>query len=82
MTATRNDAGSTRKTCLWCHGLLSPQRPVFLVGTPSGRIVGPFHAGCAERLRLEAKKNPDSNWLKGSETWGEWPSRREETTPW
>lgn len=70
-----------QRQCAWCHTGISDRRPVFLVSDGTGQIVGPFHAGCAERLRLEVKKkgaaalgNGDSYHL-----WGRIP--REETLP-
>lgn len=73
--------GTHQRTCMWCHSGIAEQRPVFLVGTDNGAIVGPFHAGCAERLKIEAQKRPGSNWLKGASEFGTWPSIREETLP-
>lgn len=70
-----------QRECLYCHHGISDRRPVFLVGTKDGRILGPFHAGCASRLVEHARKNPTSNWLKGAVDFGEWPSIREETLP-
>lgn len=80
--STRNRHDSTRRTCLFCQVAIPEQRPVFLVGHPSGRIVGPFHAGCAERMVLAARKRmADPDHVIG-ESFGSWPSRREETMPW
>lgn len=70
-----------QRECLWCKAGISEQRPVFLVADDSGAILGPFHAGCAERLKLQKKRNPDSNLLKGAAEFGTWPSVREETLP-
>ena len=70
------------KRCLWCKGPMSERRPAtFLFGLDQV-VVGPFHAGCAERLRQEAWKKPDSNWLKGAAVYGHILPAREETLPW
>lgn len=70
-----------QRQCLWCHAGIAETRPVFLVTDYGGRILGPFHAGCAERLKLQATKQPDTNWLKGAAEYGTWPTVREETLP-
>lgn len=70
------------KRCLRCQGILSERRPPYLVGHPSGRIVGPFHAGCAERMVLDARKHTAKPDEVIGEQYGTWPSRREETLPW
>lgn len=83
MNAESGDvAGTTpRRGCLECGHPLAPQRPVFLVGEPSGRIMGPFHAGCAERVVLRAKKKKKAEELSAIHQLGIWPSRREEEVP-
>lgn len=70
-----------QRQCLWCHAGIAETRPVFLVTDYGGRILGPFHAGCAERLKMQAAKQPDTNWLKGAAEYGTWPTVREETLP-
>lgn len=74
-------SSSGQRICNWCHAGISEQRPVFLVGNPAGQILGPFHAGCAERLKIEAhriKEMPNSGRY---DVLGTWPSIREETLP-
>lgn len=39
-----------RRTCRRCGREIQNVRAVFLVGSPSGRMVGPFHPTCAEWL--------------------------------
>lgn len=70
------------KRCAHCGGVLSERRPVFLVGHPSGRIVGPFHAGCAEHMVLAARQHHAEVGEVIATEYGTWPSRREETLPW
>jgi hypothetical protein len=70
------------RVCVRCGAPLPERRPVFLVGHPSGRIVGPFHAGCAEGMTLDAKRHAATLDEVIGETYGDWPSRREETLPW
>lgn len=82
MTPRRKAVPHPLRVCIRCHGVIAEQRPPYLVGLGDGRIVGPFHAGCAERLSIEAEKRPGSNWLKGAAEVGTWPTRREETLPW
>lgn len=71
-----------QRECAWCHGGIASDRPVFLVAEKSGGIVGPFHAGCAARLAMEAKKHPDHNWVEGAASFGKVLPAREETLPW
>lgn len=80
MNAESGDmAGTTsRRYCLECNHPLAPYRPVFLVGEPSGRIMGPFHAGCAEKVVLRAKKKKGPEELSAFNQLGFWPSRRED----
>lgn len=54
---------------------------MFLVGNPSGTILGPFHAGCAERLKLEAHRIKKMPGVPDATNYGTWPSIREETLP-
>lgn len=70
-----------QRLCLWCKAGIAATRPVFLVTDYGGRILGPFHAGCADRLKMQAAKQPDTNWLKGAAEFGTWPTVREETLP-
>lgn len=80
----RRVAGRVAKPriCAGCKGPISEQRPVFLVATRAGTIVGPYHAGCAERIVL-AKAHPESMpGTDGATNYGTWPTPREETLPW
>lgn len=70
-----------QRQCLWCRSGISEHRPVFLVQSTDGRILGPFHAGCAERLKLEERKHPTLNSLGKAVQYGTWPTAREETLP-
>lgn len=69
------------RICAQCGHPIAEQRPVFLVGTPSGHIVGPFHAGCAEHISLGMRRGRAAIGLGMGETYGTWPSIREETLP-
>lgn len=70
------------RRCAWCHGPMSDQRPSTLIAVEGGELLGPFHAGCAERLKIEAEKRPDSNWIKGATSYGRILPGSEETLPW
>jgi len=41
------------RVCARCKGPISESRPVFLVSDHGGKIVGPYHAGCAERVKID-----------------------------
>jgi len=41
------------RVCARCKGLISESRPVYLVFDNGGKIVGPYHAGCAERIKMD-----------------------------
>lgn len=80
----RRTAGRVAKPrlCAYCQSPLAERRPVYLLATTAGTIVGPYHAGCAERVVLAGKKNPISNDLAPyAERFGEMVPR-EETLPW
>lgn len=68
-------------TCVQCQGLIPEQKPVYLVGTPSGRIIGPFHSGCAAHVVEGVKRGRRAVGETMAEDYGTWPSRREETLP-
>lgn len=70
-----------QRECLYCHAGIAQQRPVFLVSDTSGQILGPFHAGCAERLKLKVKGAGVGQPQDPANVLGDWPSRREETLP-
>lgn len=82
MTRRKPGPSHHQRICAWCHAGIAEKRPVFLVRDGGGTIVGPYHAGCAERVVLDAKKRElDDTWYpKGSEVFGRIP--REETLPW
>lgn len=44
-----------QRECFYCHGGIPDAKPVYLVHTPTGQIVGPFHAGCAYKLSEQVK---------------------------
>lgn len=46
---------SRPRLCARCKGPMSESRPVFLVADHGGKITGPYHAGCAERVKLGGK---------------------------
>lgn len=71
-----------QRQCIWCSGLIAQSRPVYLVRNEDGCIIGPFHAGCAERMKIEAAKIDPKNPSLMPRVYGQWPSRREETLPW
>lgn len=81
MTAKRGSGNAKQRQCIWCSGLIAQSRPVFLVRNEDGCIIGPFHSGCAERLKLEAQKIDPKNPSLMPRVYGAWPSRREETLP-
>lgn len=68
-------------TCVQCQGLIPEQKPVYLVGTPSGRIIGPFHSGCASHVVEQARRGFTVAGQVNAEQLGTWPSIREETLP-
>lgn len=72
---------SKQRQCLRCKAGISQTRPVFLVADRGGQILGPFHAGCAEALKLEVKRLGMAPGATRTNTFGTWPSIREETLP-
>lgn len=70
-----------QRLCLWCKGGIATTRPVFLVTDYGGRILGPFHAGCAERLKIQAERMGFDSAAQKWDQLGTWPTRREETLP-
>lgn len=58
------------------------EKPVFLVMSTLGGIVGPYHSGCAYRVAEVHKAAPTTRGIPG-ETFGRRvPEVREETMPW
>jgi len=47
----------SQRICAFCASGIAGQRPVFLVATSAGHIVGPYHAGCAETVYLDSRKH-------------------------
>lgn len=80
----RRTAGKVAKPrmCAFCNTPMMAQRPVFLLATTAGSIVGPYHAGCAERIVL-ASDEIRNRGLLGHTQYGRIVSPpREETLPW
>lgn len=50
------------RICRRCQLPLAEKRPVFLVGLKGGAIVGPLHAGCAEKIALAQKRKGREGW--------------------
>lgn len=73
MTRRRHAKPKPLRTCAYCQGPMPEQKPVFLVLSESGRIVGPYHAGCAEKavLRSRAKWPPYPEALDDAEHYGD-----------
>lgn len=80
----RKTAGRVAKPriCVYCQGLLVERKPVFLVATTAGQIVGPYHAGCAYRVASMAKGIAQEAKLAEGKLYGQLPLPREETLPW
>ena len=70
------------KLCQRCHGVMSERRPVYLCRDENGRIYGPFHAGCAERVVIQyrADKARELRAVESSPSTA--MESREETLPW
>lgn len=62
---TRQPGDHPGRYCASCARLLVEQRPVFLVGDTDGRILGPYHASCAERLVIGRKFKDKSMVIQG-----------------
>lgn len=80
----RRTAGKVAKPriCAYCNAPMMAQRPVFLVATTAGSIVGPYHAGCAERIALANKNAIVTKEIPGT-NYGQLPLLpREGTLPW
>lgn len=70
-----------QRTCAFCGHGIPDLRPVYLVGEPGGRIVGPFHSGCAWKVTEKLKHSPTELEKAAWSRLGMWPTRREETLP-
>lgn len=82
MTRRRHPAVKPQRKCALCGAGIAEQRPVFLVASFLGAIVGPYHAGCAARFMMAAERGESIPNALPLEKFGSWPSRREETIPW
>lgn len=82
MSRRRGGKSAKPKPCAYCGVPLPAQRPVYLVESTAGRIVGPYHAGCAERIALAAKKGPPPISAEATEYGTHKWTAREETLPW
>lgn len=70
------------RVCARCKGPISEIRPVFLIADNGGKIVGPYHAGCAERVKLDNQREVVQGSLS-DEFWGMIASKpTEEGEPW
>lgn len=71
-----------QKVCMMCHEPVHEWRPVFLVKTASGLVVGPYHAMCAAAVANTAREHG----VQGAEAVQQRPlpprPAREETLPW
>lgn len=81
---TRRTASRSYKPrlCAECGGALAEKRPVYLVATGSGKIVGPYHSGCAEKIAIREKGQKQRGETLNGKVWGQLPLPREETLPW
>lgn len=80
----RRTAGRVAKPriCAYCQSPLAERRPVYLLATTAGTIVGPYHAGCAERVVLSRRKGDAVVKVEGDPYGMLLPHAREETLPW
>lgn len=82
MTPRRMEVPKKLRVCAYCAQPIGEQRPPFLLSPVGGHIVGPFHAGCAEKVKIESQKRIGERASNFGIRYGDWPSRREETLPW
>jgi hypothetical protein len=45
-----------KRRCLLCGIRVDEQRPIYLVGTVGGKIVGPYHSSCAAVAHSDEQK--------------------------
>lgn len=82
MTAKRGSGTAKLRICAFCGFPMARERPVFLVAMPDNRIVGPLHAGCAERSVI-ASEEIRARGLEPAIEFGRIiHAAREETLPW
>lgn len=70
------------RRCAWCGEPMSERRPPTLVRTKYATFVGPYHAGCAERLKLAYERGDLDGDPPGREYGHDWTRAREEDLPW
>lgn len=68
--------------CAWCGEPMSERRPPTLIRTSDATFIGPYHAGCAERLKIEYEKGNDIHLERAREYGHDWTRAREEGLPW
>lgn len=80
----RRTAGRSAKprVCALCGGLMPASRPIYLVHTLAGTIVGPYHSGCAWKLAEESKRRPIVAITEAEKASAYGFMAREETLPW
>lgn len=71
-----------QRQCAYCRGGIADVRPVFVVAQTDGRILGPFHAGCAAKLVEQAKRGAEWGPMEAENLGQIVPKAREETLPW
>lgn len=82
MTSKRRSRKPALQVCAYCATPIAEQRPPYLLSPVGGHIVGPFHAGCAERIVLLARKRRELPEVPGATNYGTVLDAREETLPW
>lgn len=82
MTRRKSAAPKPLRLCIHCGAPIAEQWPPYLVGHHSGRITGPYHAGCAEKFLILARQHKADGAEVTVEALGTWPTAREETLPW
>lgn len=78
----RRAAVKPQLICSYCAKPIAEQRAPYLVSPVGGHIVGPFHAGCAERIVLLSRKRREIPEVPGATNYGTVLDAREETLPW
>lgn len=82
MSAKRSSRGAEPKPCALCGGPLPAQKPVYLLHTQEGTIVGPYHSGCAYRIASQQKARPLVALTETEKASAYGFMAREETLPW
>lgn len=82
MTRNRSVPPLEPLRCAWCGAPMSERRPPTLVRTVQGAFVGPYHAGCAERLKIAYERGDLAGAPPGKEYGHDWTAPREEGLPW